>query len=246
MKIALVCEKWRLPVMPGKAAIVPGEDKRVLGYYEYINAKSHEVGRNAFCIEFLLNRLPKGLAVVEAFGGVGVFATIVQNVIKPSFHLIMDLDDDCYHQLQNAFNPDEVNNILVEQADARLVMTQVAADLYLLDFPFFTMVQYSKWKDEWDAIVAHQPKAIVWMDGASKYLHLHTELYSKVSEFPISDHTTYIQGVRKFILERHNYTVTACAFSTGCYYFLAEPGWHQEPPVIVQEKRQGGLKWIAQ
>src|ERR1044072_8681495 len=114
---ALICDKWDLPILPGNPNKLASGAK---GYYEYINERPKETGKNALCIEWLINKLPRDLmycSVIENFGGVGVFSTIIENMLQPTWHWIFDIDEDCRAQLENAFKDNE--NVSIFHGDAQ-------------------------------------------------------------------------------------------------------------------------------
>lgn len=222
LKTALICGKWKLPILEGEANTLPSGAK---GYYEYINKRPAETGRNALCIEWLLQGLPKYTTVLEPFGGVGVFATIVRNMLRPTRHQIYDIDDDCLRQLRNAFtHPARRFNrgVTVAHADARYILRKRSARIYLLDFPFQTITLYLEWEEEWQAIFAKKPRAVIWMDGAARYMHFHKERYSARFGQVVNSQEDYARAMSRFMYERHGYSITKCAWSIGCFYFLAE------------------------
>ena len=243
-RTALVCGKYELSVRPGEAKPCDGEDQ-ALGYYEYINHRTKETGKNLLCVQQLISSLPQGLIVYEPFGGVGAFAALVQGALKPSSHVMCDIDEDCYNQLAYAFGGHP--GVRITRDNARIHLGREYADLYLCDFPFHTLIRYAEWKAQWQRMTNQRPKAIVWMDGAISKLHLHTRNYTKATGYPVTrDPETYAQAMSRRLYEDTGYSITESAYSWACSYFRAEavpPG-----PIPITRYGEGtgdkGFKWI--
>lgn len=240
MRKAIVCEKWELPIKEGEG-----------GYYEYANGRHMETAKNALCVEYLLGKVntkptllerfrPKSLTVLEPFGGVGVFATIVQNVLHPDRHLIWEWDKDCVEQLRFAL----ANSCAkIHNGDAWDIIGTVDADVYVLDFPFCTIYYFEGMKHHWDSIFKDRPKAVLWMDGASRYLHFHKERYGKVFGKTIKTPEDYAQAMSDWYYERYGYTVNNAAYSHGCFYFLATTDKPQPNNLYHVATGVGGLRF---
>lgn len=239
---ALVCGKWKLPVLEGKAEMVIGGAR---SYYAFINGRSKEIGRNVQCIEDLITHLPPGIeTVIEPFGGIGGFTTVIQQTIHPKLHTIFEINDDCLAQLKNGF--DSNPTIVIRNEDSREIFGTIPADLYVLDIPSpSTLKSYPKWEKQWKQVISNQPKAIIWHDSASRYLHLHFETYSREAKHTITDHESYGVAMSKFMQERHGYSVHAMTYSQSAHYFLSRPG---PPPEAIVYKRivngEAGFRWV--
>jgi hypothetical protein len=177
MKELLVCDQWPLRLAEGEG-----------GYYAYANSRSGEVGRNAWCIRWLLHELglPTGLTAVEPFGGVGAFATVVQGVLRPRHHFIGEIDPDCLRQLQTAFG--DRDGMYVLGLDAREAIGNVPGEFYLLDFPFFTLTRQDEWEEQLDRLFLKMgPQAVIWMDGASFGMQWHAGRYAARFGRPVTN-----------------------------------------------------------
>lgn len=244
-KTALICEKYLLPVIPGEAAPIEGEGK-ALGYYEYINERTKETGKNLLCVETLLSKFPKGLTVYEPFGGVGAFAALVQGLLRPATHTIGEIDPACLDQLRFAFG--NTPGVRIDHVNAREALGTEPADIYLCDFPFHTIIRYQEWKQEWQRMTSMTPRGIVWMDGAVSKLHLHTGNYTKatgqtVTKEPIS----YARAMSRILYNDTGYRITASAYSWACSYFLAEPGDYTDDIPITrfgEGTGERGFQWL--
>ena len=243
-KTALICEKYELPVTEGEVKKVEGEG-RALGYYEYINARTLETGKNLLCVEHLLQMLPKGLSVVEPFGGVGAFSALIQGQVEPRSHKIYEIDEPCLNQLKFAFEGKA--GVEVAYGNAHELLGTEHADLFVCDFPFMTIMRYAEWGSEWKRMTEQNPDAILWMDGAVSYLHLHTENYSKFTGMEVTrDPLTYANAMSAKLYADTGYSIVATAYSHACSYFLAKKGAPSEISIVKFPAGSGekGYKWI--
>jgi hypothetical protein len=160
--------------------LIPGEGRNMEGggvsYYDYINKRPTETGKNVQCIAWLLKDLKKGMSVWEPFGGVGVFATAVQEILKPKAHVIHEIDETCLLQLEHALSK---YNVAIDKQDATKVLGTQYADVFVVDFPLFSMLRYLKgrWEPELRRMTLQRPKAIIMTDGSSCRYHLQWKNY---------------------------------------------------------------------
>ena len=200
----LVCDRWPLPLKQGRG-----------GFYAYLKTAS---AKNAACFLHLASDLPTGLHVVEHFGGVGQFGTIIQQAIHPRRHLIFDIDTDCVAQLKSAFA--QSPNVHAGFGDAKELMGNVEADLVVLDFPMATIKHHSEWP--WQRVMETHPRYIIWSDTALRRLGLHRATYTKLFGSPIHSHEDYVQAYSRFMWITYGYSITREAHHVYSY-FRAEP-----------------------
>lgn len=218
MTSILLCDKWELPLRPGLG-----------GYYEYANGRTSEVKRNARCIEFLIGALGvlRNGIVVEPFGGVGAFATVAQGALEPVGHAVYDIDPDCLAQLAAAFGGRA--GMHIAYGDAQETIGRRDSGLTILDFPFYTASRHVHWEAAWKRLLLQRDTgAVIWMDGASKYLHLHAQRYADMLGYPITAgperFRQYAEATSRFMYQHYGYSIKQATYSGGCFYFGAAPG----------------------
>jgi hypothetical protein len=210
------------------------------GYYQYVNERAGEVGRNAHCIRYLLGELDDDFdTVMEPFGGVGVFGTVIQGVCKPSSHKLFDIDEDCLVQLQNAF--EDRPGVEVAEGDAQETIGSEPADFYMLDTPFYTALRHEQWREAWERMFALKPKAVIWMDGASFGMQWHAARYAELMSYPILNNEDYARATSFFIHTRYGYAVRAATVSRGCFYFAVTEGPVSDFPLAKFSTKGRGL-----
>lgn len=241
---ALICGKWTLPLLDSIERPVPSSMKAhaLKGYHQFISGRSRETGLNALGIEWLCSMLQQGGTACEPFGGVGVFATVVQETVKPERHILYDIDPYCLLQLAQAFR--DRAGVEVRHGDAEQMMGQDRADLYVIDYPFFTVRQYWRWDTHWSLMAARKPKGIIWLDGSIRYLHLNAATYEADFGMPIKGREDYVAAMSRFLEERHGYGIRAAAYSHSCFYFLATPGTKEQHEMRRFTGGDDGFRWL--
>ncbi len=195
-----ICDQWPLKLRAGFG-----------GHFAYLDTASK---RNAACFLSLLGGIPQGTSVVEYFGGVGIFSTIIQNVIRPTYHRAFDIDDDCVAQLQT------LDRVGASYGDAKQTMGTIDAQMVVLDFAVATAKHHDEWP--WGRVCSAKPNYIVWSDTALRRLGLHRELYSRIFGTPIVSHEDYVRAYSRLLWDRYGYSVTREAHHVYSY-MRAEP-----------------------
>jgi hypothetical protein len=156
---------------------------------------------------------------VEYFGGVGLFSTVVREVLHPREHRAFDLDADCVAQLRT------IPGVEAAQGDAHETMGTVDAELVVLDFAYATIKHHMDWP--WERVVERAPRFIVFSDTALRRLGLHRALYSKLLGSPVVSHEDYCRAYSRFLWARYGYSVTRVAYHQYSYLLL-EPREHSD------------------
>lgn len=205
----MVCGQWPLTLRPGSG-----------GHYAYLHTGSQW---NPRCFHTVVKGIPTGLRVREYFGGVGIFSTIIQQVLKPATHVATDLDLDCALQLGT------LPGVRGGQHDA-MQADPAKYDLVVLDFPVHTVRGHGTWP--WKSYLARRPDYVVFCDTARRRLGLHRALYTSLFGERVHSHQDYADAYSRFLWRTYGYSITREAHSTYTY-FRAEPVPPQ--PVTVEK-----------
>ena len=172
----------------------------------------------------------RGVSVFEPFAGVGRASTIVQNLLQPRGQVMCEIDTDCLVQLRFAMQASQIekamtNGVSVSYGDARDTLRAVRADLYLLDWPGYTVYQYGKWERQWTALLENRPRAVTHFDSSAVYLHTNKERYSLLTGKKIDSRESYAYAVSEFMWNRHGYSVTRVSDEPVAHmaYFMLRP-----------------------
>lgn len=234
MRNALICNKWPIKLLEGTG-----------GHFKWINKNPRAVGHNALCQEWLFSQAElKGLAVVEPFGGLGIASVIIQNMLQPRFHLVMEIDEDCMRQLR--FAMEEFPEVHVYEGDAKNTMLEAEAELFVLDFASYTIRTYADWKTQWEAIMAQRPRAVTWFDSSANYLHLHRERYSTLFGQQVVNKEDYAYAMSQFMFKNHGYSITHAAYEphAGMVYYLGQPVEPASIQMFTPDKAAIGFKFV--
>ena len=96
-------------------------------------------------------------------------------------------------------------------------------DYVLAEFNAITMYRAMtdlKEKQLMDAIFAARPVYISFVDSAKVKLHLQYKTYSKFFGVDIQNTPTYVDAVRKYIKEKYDYAMVACAYDSVNFTYL--------------------------
>lgn len=210
----LVGDQWPLQLLDGHG-----------GHFAYMDTQPSRW--NPICFMHTVRDLPHGLSVVEYFGGVGIFATIVQNMLHPRSHYISDLDADCVRQLEHAF----AGQATIAQADARRAMGCHDAELVILDFPTCNARFLER---EWPTarVFARHPRYLVWSDTALRRLGWFRHLYTNFFGQPVVTYDDYIRAYNAYLWRCYGYTITRVTRNYYAY-ILAQPLPAMARPEVV-------------
>lgn len=213
----LVCGRWPLPLVDGTG-----------GHFAHLTRKASTW--NEWCFQHIICDVPTGLNIVEYFGGVGIFATIVQECLRPRQHLIYDLDRDCVRQLVHAFR--ERVGILIARGDAKERMGRVDADMVVLDFPTSNVRAFER---DWPiaAVMKRKPRYLIWSDTAMRRIGWHRRLYADFFGQPVASYDDYIRCFNEHLWQRYGYTITRVTRHVYAYY-LAQPLPHKVAPIVTR------------
>lgn len=219
----LILNKYPFELLPGEETVLP---EGVKSYYHYLNEEPHETGKNVQGVAWLVRNLPQGLRVVDPYGGVGVFAVAINEILKPEQFLIGELDDGCVAQLRHTFAGRE--NVKVFKADAREMFAAPnypKGDLYVCDFPRFTLRRLQKedrWGPELRAMCAANPRAVIMSDGSAHLNHFVRRAFKKIGE-PVGDtYEDFVYYASSYFYQHLGYSIAACAYHGNCFYYRLE------------------------
>jgi hypothetical protein len=201
---ALICEKWPLKFYTGLRG----------GHFRWFTEQPQpeQIGYNALCQEWLFSGAElSGLRVFEPFGGLGIATTIIHHLLNPASDHVCEIDMDCLYQLEHAL--DIYPHVTVEYGDAKETLLNVDADIYLLDWSFFTIKHYDEWEKQFVALTAKTPRAFtMWDRSTGGYFHQHRKQYAVVLDAKIESKDDYHYALSNFMWQRHGYSITQTAF----------------------------------
>jgi len=238
LKKALICGKWEMEFeMVTGTGKSPGEGE---SFMDRIQKRPQTVSDCVWGSYLLLRRLPTGLRWVEFFGGVGIQTTLIQNLLVPVSHLVIERDELCYRHLQRQFP-----NVEIRHQDALEVLdSPPAADIYILDWNAWTIHHWDRWERHWKGLIEADPLGIIWWDTSKAFFHVNKNLYAQELHSEVRRPEDYARGFRHFLADKFPAyalsTAVYCKFST---YYLLQRGSHP-----LEEFYTGGaegFRWIS-
>lgn len=223
MQKLLVMGSYLLELLPGDVNKV---DKQALSYYQYLNDSRLrlQTGKNVQSVMWCLEGTPKGVRIEEPFGGVGVFSIALNRKFSPSYHKIIEIDDQCYHQLKHSLR--DCDNINIIHGDSHEHMGKDPVDVSVADLPYFGIRRYKagEWIPEIERTLNHGPSRMLITDGCRYNYHMHWESYKEKYDSEVNDNPeSYVYMMSKLFYKDYGYSVTRSAYHGSCFYYLLEP-----------------------
>ena len=202
------------------------------GFFYYLQKKPLDLDKNARCFDLMLDQavasgLPNPLRVVEFFGGIGSFATVVQERLRPREHFIWDLDPFCARHLKRAFEKRSGVTVTEGDAYAQAPLAVTPDTLLVADFNTFSVMYMTKERPEATALgaaLAAHPRWVVFTDSAVNKFHLNRVPYERVFGREIRSMEEYGAALSEYLSQRWGYRIISSAGHRNATYYLAEAG----------------------
>lgn len=245
-KTAIICEKWEVPFYI-KIEAEHQLPLRQRSYAHFVATKPALVAAKCLATEWILsNQFTHVGSVTEFFGGVGLFATIVEKLIAPENHTIYEIDDRCLVQLHEMFADSEF--VDVHKNDARKALLTDKAQVMSLDFPNFTILDIRdgcRWSEQFDKVFKGGAQAIIFTDTSSSYFHIHKHRYSEFFGEELKTIRDYTQAFSNYLFKRYGYSISRAAYRgrNACYYFCVPGEELLEEQSFPLEGSEHGFQW---
>lgn len=248
MAKALICEKWELNF----AQELEYKDSKVSDQsnMERVVKIEKVVADCVLASTMILDKfsltVDYGLDVVELYGGSGFQTTVIQNLLRPTNHTIVEQDENCVAQLKREFPK---LTVIKGKAEDNY---NIKADYYSLDYDWTIntfVTNKNKNKDMFEGIFAFQPQAIQFWDSARSHLPANRKLYSKHFGKEIITAQDYSQAISEFFYKNYNYSTTYVCYPRYqglSTYFLLQPGKHEAEIMRTNDVPEyiKGFRWI--
>lgn len=216
-----VMGEYDFTLLDGEATQVTESDK---SYYQYMNSPRAmtDTANNVQCASWLLRNVPEGCTVEEPFGGVGIFATMIQHQLKPSRHWINDLDEGCIKQLKHQLG--DRPGVEITQGDASDLMGRERFDVSVLEIPIFHMRKFVSegiWKEELRRVFNNEPDLVVITDGAKfRYANHYYHTAKALNMVDLgSDPATYLWYFSRILHKEFGYSIYEVSYHGRCFYY---------------------------
>ena|SRR3990167_3760642 len=212
MPKALICEKWEMEF----EEYVPEDGKKPFENRPFLDNIFRDglkdVSDSAEASYKLLSGLPTGKTVVEFFGGIGLQSLIVENLLHPIEHVVLDKDSQCVEHLKRVFQ--NYPDVLIAQADAWEAMKVYVGDIFLLDW-IWTPRRWNEHKESLDALFIQKPLAVTFFDSTKPYFPTNRKRYAAMFGCEINSFYDYVVSLSNFIIARYGYAISKVAYCSN-------------------------------
>jgi hypothetical protein len=226
----LVCGRWVLSAPPPSAG--PPFDRLPL------RARQTELGRKARAYRTLVERVGRAESVTEYFGGFGMTATVIRNVLRPARHVLIDNDPRCVASLRAAFPA-----ALVIEDDAAAHFGRHPADLSCLDFNRFTLLAAVAPRSPLPAVAASSRAGLIVTETGIFRLHLNRPSYSRAAGRPVVTPADYFAAWADLAPPLR---LAAVAYHATAAFLLFLPAPPPGPPDLLRVAGRDGFESAQQ
>lgn len=239
---ALVCGKWELDFEELKYK----DSKGAARSYIEVSVKDEKIAAecvlaNAMLLNSILPDLTSGLDVLELYGGAGFHTVVAQNMLEPTNHTVIELDDHCIDHLRKQFP-----NITVVKGKAE-DNYKIKADYYSLDSNSWTINtlvnNINKNKEMYEGIFSFNPKAVQVWDSSKPYFVQNRALYSRLLGQEVNTPKEYAQALSDFFFQNYSYSASRVCYLSRSTYFMIQPGKQEMKEIHIPDSVKG-FQWI--
>lgn len=225
---ALLCGKWKVSFDFKKDQNEKETNLYERSYVHFLLNHPDLVSAKCLATEWLFTDLvPSSLNAIEYMGGIGIQATILENLLKPDKHLVLDRDKVCCEQLRlNGFKSQVAEFSNADETTS----TKVKYEVKLVDFPASSVLNMPQKWPKFYSLFSSSPELVVWTDtSVARPIQLHGKRYSKVMNCgPLNSHEDYVRNYSRYLYERFGYSIARAAFrARNAVYLAAKPGKHE-------------------
>ena len=209
----------RIPVGLEETMDTPVRDS----YQSFLKESTRDVRRHLTCLTTLLPRALTGMGpqvrVHHAFGGLGLSAQIIDQILPDVRHSFWERDPTCVKYLESQYN--DVHRV---SDSMELLMRPIYPDIevLLLDMSVAT-IKTPGIKEVWASISRWMtPDKVIWFtDTACHRIHLNYKTYEKDFGFPVDKTAeSYIDAYANW-LKTKGMTITMAMREAGECYCIA-------------------------
>jgi len=231
-KQGILCNKYKFDIN------VPLKDeskrkKNNQSYLHFIATRQDLVSAKCNATKWLLDNINinKEYSVREYFAGVGIQATIIQNLLKVKNHKVSDIDEECYNQLKA-----DNRWIAFKEDGHKAILDNENYNIKMLDFPHSSIIHLKrgKWLNFLASFIS-KPEIVCWTDTSMTYsIKVHGSNYSKeLNVKELKNFTEYFQAMSKWLYQNVGYSIQKVAYrGKNAAYIKAIKGEHN-----LEEKR---------
>lgn len=173
-------------------------------------------------IDEMLDIVGSADCVHEAFGGLGIISSHINQRLKPKIHTACEIDPFCISVMEKLPFLTTVTEDSIS-ATPRIIVEN-KPDFVSLDWNAMSMYRMLKGGDPNGAILRaafeNGTKFIHITDSARSKVHLHTKTYSEAFGYPIKNNDDYVAYLNKWASETYGYKVAYVAHENMANFTL--------------------------
>jgi len=223
---AILCNKYEFKI---NVALKDESNKKRndQSYLHFITSRQDLVSAKCIATEWLLEdvNINKEYSIREYFAGVGIQATLLQNMLNVKKHKVSDIDLECFNQLK------EDNRWKSFKEDGhKAILNNEYFDIKMLDFPHSSIIHLKRGK--WSNFLASfisKPEIVCWTDTSMTYsIKIHGSNYAKeLNVSSLNSFSEYFKAMSDWLYSQVGYSIVKVAYrAKNAAYIKAIKGKH--------------------
>ena len=223
---ALLCNKYEFEI---NVSLKDESNKKrnEQSYLHFITSRQDLVSAKCIATEWLLEdvNVDREYSIREYFAGVGIQATLLQNMLNVTKHKVSDIDLECFNQLKE----DKRWESLKEDGH-KAILDNEYYDIKMLDFPHSSIIHLKRGK--WSNFLASficKPEIVCWTDTSMTYsIKIHGSNYSKeLNISSLNSYSDYFKAMSDWLYGQVGYSIAKVAYrAKNAAYIKAIKGKH--------------------
>lgn len=223
---ALLCNKYEFEI---NVSLKDESNKKrnEQSYLHFITSRQDLVSAKCIATEWLLEdvNVDREYSIREYFAGVGIQATLLQNILNVTKHKVSDIDLECFNQLKE----DKRWESLKEDGH-KAILDNEYYDIKMLDFPHSSIIHLKRGK--WSNFLASficKPEMVCWTDTSMTYsIKIHGSNYSKeLNISSLNSYSDYFKAMSDWLYGQVGYSIAKVAYrAKNAAYIKAIKGKH--------------------
>lgn len=203
---ALLCNKYEFEI---NVSLKDESNKKrnEQSYLHFITSRQDLVSAKCIATEWLLEdvNVDREYSIREYFAGVGIQATLLQNMLNVTKHKVSDIDLECFNQLKE----DKRWESLKEDGH-KAILDNEYYDIKMLDFPHSSIIHLKRGK--WSNFLASficKPEIVCWTDTSMTYsIKIHGSNYSKeLNISSLNSYSDYFKAMSDWLYGQVGYSI---------------------------------------
>ena len=223
---ALLCNKYEFEI---NVSLKDESNKKrnEQSYLHFITSRQDLVSAKCIATEWLLEdvNVDREYSIREYFAGVGIQATLLQNMLNVTKHKVSDIDLECFNQLKEDKRWESF-----KEDGHKAILDNEYFDIKMLDFPHSSIIHLKrgKWSNFLGAFIS-KPEIVCWTDTSMTYsIKIHGSNYAKeLNVSSLNSYSDYFKAMSDWLYGQVGYSIAKVAYrAKNAAYIKAIKGKH--------------------